>query len=130
LAFFLKGVAVFGGLAFAAGLKGPIAHVVGIAIAVAIAIDALLFNHVRLVVVTKADQAYKNLLKDTKNKHVIGLSPILKLKETGQTAKAQDQASEFLLSLKKELDKKSGEIEKALDAINIKSLESLALQKK
>lgn len=130
LAYLLKGIAVFGGVVIAiSGKEGTPAHVIGAAITVAIVIDGFLLNHVRLIAVTKADTAYKYLLKDIKVKHEDGLTPILTLKKTDEP-KAVKQGIELNGSLKKELNSKSREIEKALDDVNFKALDNLALQHK
>jgi len=126
LAYFLKGVAVFGGIAIAAGLNKEAAHFVGIAIAVAVAIDGLFLNHTKLLAATKGASAYKYLLKDIRNEHQKKLAPILAKKADDLTA-AMEKLTELNLSLKDRLDSESKTIDQALNEVDIKALNSLSL---
>ncbi len=61
MAYVLKGIAVLSGIALSTGLPKQAAQVLGIIVAVVIAIDTLFANHKRLIVITAASNAYKNL---------------------------------------------------------------------
>jgi hypothetical protein len=61
IAYFLKGIAVAGGIALATGLPKLAAQIIGIVIAVVIATDELFANVKRLTVITTAAYAYQNL---------------------------------------------------------------------
>lgn len=125
-AYGLKAVAVFGGIAIAAGLPETAAHLVGVAITIAISLDAMFSNHVKLVTATKADNAYKYLLRDVQNEHSTKLAPILILKKSNPT-EAQRQLSELNTALKQRLDGESKTIEIAIDEADVKALTALSL---
>ena len=128
VAYFLKGVAVFGGIAIAAGLPEQIAHGVGIAITVAVALDALVTNQVKLVTLAKADNAYKYLLRDTANEHSNKLTKIVSLKKTDAEG-ATDQLNELNGSLKGRIDAESKKIDLAIDETDVKALDGLSLDR-
>jgi hypothetical protein len=127
-AYFLKGVAVFGGIAIAAGLPETVAHGVGIAITVAVALDYLVTNQVKLVTFTKAYNAYKHLLRDTANEHSTKLAQILSLKKT-DPERAKEQLNKLNVSLKGRIDAESKKIELAIDETDVKALDALSLEK-
>jgi hypothetical protein len=127
LGYLLKGIAVFGGITIAAGVPEKAAHAIGIAITVVVALDGLLSSHLRLITLTKADHAYKHLLKDTENEHGLKLAPILVLKETDENA-AKAQLNELNSSLKKRLDAEAKKIEIAIDETDVKALDALSLE--
>ena len=126
MAFGLKAIAVFGGLAISSGLVAPYAQVIGIAIAAAVAVDGLFSNHVRMMLVTKAAQAYKRLTNEARRSHTRRLAPILAIKET-QPADSQKQLLSLLDELTGKLHSGCTEVETALDEGHIKALETLSL---
>lgn len=126
VAYGLKAIAVFGGLAISSGLVSPYAQLIGLAIAAAVAVDGLFSNHVRMLLATKADQAYQRLVNEARRAHTLRLGPILAIKE-----KEPEESQRQLLSLLNELTGKlhSGctEVELALDESHIKALDTLTL---
>lgn len=126
VAYGLKAIAVFGGLAISSGLLSPYAQLIGIAIAAAVAADGLFSNHVRMILVTKAAQAYQRLVNEARRVHTRRLGTILPSKE-----KDPEESQRQLLSLLDELTGKlhSGctAVELALDEGHIKALDTLTL---
>ncbi len=61
IAYILKGIAVLSGIALATGLPRQVAQILGIVVAVVVAMDALFSNHKRLLIMTTASYAYENL---------------------------------------------------------------------
>ncbi len=125
-AYGLKSIAVLSGIAIASGVKEDTAHILGIIVAVVIALDSLFSNHERMVAVTKAAQAYKRLLKEVRRKHQRELTAILQQKKDNP-----DNAKKNLLKLvgvlTERIHSECSFIEKALDEMNLKSLSMLAL---
>lgn len=126
MAYGLKAVAVFGGLAISSGLVSAYAQYIGLAIAAAVAADGLFLNHVRMLLVTKASQAYKRLANDARRAHTLRLGPILEIKEA-----QPDNFRQQFLQLHNELTGKMhtgcAEVELALDEGHIKALDTLTL---
>src|SRR5437868_10575213 len=58
VAYGFKILAVMGGIAVAAGISKEAAQIVGIAIAVVVALDGIFSNHVRLLASVEAKHAY------------------------------------------------------------------------
>ncbi len=126
VAYGLKAIAAFGGLAISSGLLSPYAQLIGIAITVAVVADALFSNHVRMMLVTKAAQAYKRLLNEARRTHTRHLAPILTIKEQ-QPEESQRQLLSLLDKLTGKLHSGCAEVELALDEGHIKALETLTL---
>lgn len=128
-AYVLKGIAVFGGIAVAAGLRGHWSQAVGILISVAVAADGLLSNHRRLLMVTRASNAYSRLLETISHRYNQALAPILEHQETSaqKADKARDlgkmisSASEMLFTEKQKIDT-------ALQEEDLKLLNSLSVE--
>jgi hypothetical protein len=128
LAYFLKAVAVFGGLAIAVGIPKEWSQVVGILIAVAITVDSLFSNHRRLLSVTEASNAYKNLLRDIEQTYNIKLAEVLKTRKTKGEAKAKDKLEALINNLLIQLQGEQSRIEKGLQDSDLKLLESIKLE--
>jgi hypothetical protein len=126
IAYGLKGLAVFGGIAIASGLLQEHAQTIGLAITVAVAADGLSSNHVRMVLVAKAAEAYRQLGRQAKRDHQKALIPILE-----KMQKDPDSARSDLLTLLKTLTEKlhtgCEQIEKALSEKQIETLNALSL---
>ena len=127
LAYGLKAIPVFGGIAIAVGVKGWLPHAIGIAIMVAVAVDGFVVNHARLITVSQADKAFKRLLKNVRNAHQVALGPILGLKKAGDPS-FEAKLNELNRSLKQQLDSESDKIEQALDEMDLKALNALSLE--
>jgi len=126
VAYGLKAVAVFGGLAISSGLLSPYAQLLGIAIAVAVAADGLFSNHVRMMLVTKAAQALKRLENEARRAHTRRLAPILAIKDK-QPEESQHQLLALLDELTGKLHSGCADVELALDEGHIKALDTLTL---
>jgi hypothetical protein len=128
-AYILKGIAVFGGIAVAAGLGGKLSQVVGILISVAVAGDSLFSNHKRLLIVKKASNAYSGLLGIISHRFNEALVPILDNQKTsahkahaaGDLGKVISSASEMLFEEKKKIDT-------AVQEEDLKLLNSLSVE--
>ncbi len=127
VAYGLKAVAVFGGLAITAGVSAKWSQIIGVAIAAAIAIDLLFSNHLRVIAVAKASQAYKRLLRQVRRTHQVELVSILE-KKSHDEATAQVELNNLITRLTKQLHDECTEIEKALDEMHIKALDVLSLE--
>ena len=123
----LKAIAVFGGLAISTGLVSPYAQYIGIAIAAAVAVDGVFSNQVRMMLVTKAAQAYKRLANDARRSHTLRLGPILEIKVT-QPEEFRQQFLHLHNELTGKLHSGCTEIEIALDEGHIKALDTLTLE--
>ena len=126
MAYGLKAIAVFGGLAISSGLVSPYAQYIGLAIAAAVAIDGLFSNQVRMMLVTKAAQAYKRLGNDARRSHILRLGPILAIKAE-QPDEFQKKFLELHADLTGKLHSGCAEVELALDEGHIKALDTLTL---
>jgi hypothetical protein len=127
-AYFLKGLAIFGGIAVAAGLSGFWSHLVGIAIMAAVGIDSWLSNQKRLLLVTKAANAYKRLLKTTRHEYNQSLAPSLKLPETDP--KRGEQIEAVIQEKTDKLFKEQQVIDAALEEEDLKLLNYLAMEER
>jgi hypothetical protein len=128
-AYVLKGIAVFGGIAVAAGLRGHWSQAVGILISVAVAADGWLSNHKRLLMVTRASNAYSRLLATISHRYNEALVPILqhqqasphKADNAGRLGDMITSASEMLFTEKQKIDT-------ALQEEDLKLLNSLSVE--
>ena len=127
-AYLLKAVAVFGGIAIAAGLKGVWSQVVGILITVAVAYDALSSNHKRLIVVMKATNAYSTLLSKVRHSYNQKLAPILAISGSDEEATKKQKLDKLISPLIDELHEGKMTIDSALQEEDLKLLNSLALE--
>jgi hypothetical protein len=126
VAYGLKGVAVFGGLAIASGLADAYAHAIGIAIAGAVAVDGFFSNHVAMVLATRSAQAYDATIKRVRRIHQQELTPILELQRTDPGA-AHSKLLDLLGRLTKQLHDDSADIEEAVRESRLGRLKSLSL---
>ncbi|MEJ8858415.1 hypothetical protein WKW79_27860 [Variovorax robiniae] len=128
LAYGLKAIAVFGALAISSGRLSEYAQFIGIAIAVAVAIDGLFSNHVRMMLVTKAAQAYRRLTNEARRAHMLRLPSILaiKVQDSGEEESKQ-QLLLLLYELTAKLHSGCAEVELALDEGHFKALDTLTL---
>ena len=127
-AYGLKGIAVFSGIAIASGVDEFISHILGIAVAVSVAIDFLFSNHERMGATTKASQAYNRLIKEVRRTHQVELTPIL-IQKTKNSERAKTDLIELLGSLTSQIHTQCEMIEQALDEINLKALDSLSIER-
>jgi len=121
LARLLKAVAIFGGIAIAAGIETPYSQAIGIGISVAVGIDQLFANHQNLLIYARAEGAYEMLRKRVQRTHDLRVIPIV-----SKVQKKDDDASEQLLSLLTSLIKLiHDELEKIEEAVFKKSIQTL-----
>ena len=126
-AYLLKGLAVFGGIAVAAGLRGWWSQAVGILITVAVAIDALSANHSRLLTLTKASQAYSRLLETTSHGYDQDLAPLFRLRGISPH-EAEAQLEAMIRTATETLFAERQKIETALQEDDLKLLNSLSVE--
>src|SRR6266496_3105262 len=69
VAYVFKLLAALGGIAIASGINEKAAHIIGIAIAVALVLDGIFSNHERLIIVVSARNAYRRLLNQVRREH-------------------------------------------------------------
>jgi hypothetical protein len=127
VAYGLKAIAIFCSLALTVGLPTLASQVIGVAIAAAVASDFLFSNHMRLITVVKATQAYRALERAVMSTHQGSLAPILDLKETSPE-EAKKQLQVLNNSIVKLIHEETGKIEQALDESDIKALSALSLE--
>ena len=126
-AYLLKAIAIFGGIAIAAGLNAFWSHVVGLAIAVVVAMDALSSNHKRLLIVTAAANAYSNLLRNIHQTYMQKLAGVLRLKKTDKAA-AETELESLIDTLLNQLNAEQNRIEEGLQADDLKLLKDISLE--
>jgi hypothetical protein len=128
-AYVLKGIAVFGGIAVAAGLGGKGSQTVGILISVAVASDGLFSNHKRLLIVTKASNAYSRLLGRITHRFNRALEPILEdQKVPAQKAQAEGDLGRMISSASEMLFEEKQKIDTAVQEEDLKLLNSLSVE--
>ena len=125
-AYGLKGIAVFGGIAIASGLYSKQAQYIGIAITLAVALDGFFSNYVKMMLVTKAAQAYSRLANEARRSHQLRLTPILQV-IAQQPVEGNNQLVALLIELTGKLQSGCAEIENANSEGHIKALEGLSL---
>lgn len=125
-AYGLKAIAVFGGLSIASGKVQESAQWIGIAIAVAVAMDGLFSNHVQMMLVTKAAQAYKRIATQARRAHQQQLTSILQKKDP-KPAEAERELIALLQKLTGQLHSGCKEIEDALDTGRLAALNAVSL---
>jgi hypothetical protein len=126
-AYLLKAIAVFGGIAIAAGLNAYWSHVVGVLIAVVVGTDGVFSNHKRLLIVTAAANAYSNLLRNIRQTYNQKLGDVLRLK-TRDKAAAESQLGDFIGSLLRELNKEQNQIESGIQSDDLKLLQNISVE--
>ena len=129
IAYLLKAIAVFGGIAVAAGLNGFWSHAVGILIMVAVGTDTLFSNQKRLLLVTKASNAYKRLLDIVSHQYDQKLASILRQYQK-EPKQAEEQLESMILAINENLFTEKQKIETALEEEDLKLLNSLAIEQK
>ena len=127
IAYSLKAVAVFGGIAVASGRFSSDAQNIGIAIIVAVAIDGLFSNHIQTMLVTKAANAYDRITKQAKRAHELRLASILTVKKGKEADESKRQLMALLAELTSQLHSGCAEIEALLAEGRYKALDSLSL---
>jgi hypothetical protein len=127
IAYSLKAIAVFGGIALATGLEKQPAQVIGILIAIVIALDAIFSNHKRLLVITTASKAYKSLFDRIEFEYNSNLAPIIKTKDQGQIAVALEKLEILNQQFSKSIYDYTTELKKGVDEADLKLLETIAL---
>jgi hypothetical protein len=132
IAYGFKVLAVIGGIAVAAGISKEAAQVVGIAIAVVVAVDGIFSNHVRLLATVEAKNAYDRVLNQVRREHQQKLIPILQLKEAEERNKDPDPKSvtqllELNSTLLKKLHDECTKVEEAERATDLGALRGISL---
>ena len=128
-AYILRAVAIFGGIAIAAGLDQTWSHIVGIMIAVAVGIDLWLQNFNRLLSVQDAANAYSELFSRIIREHVLRLGDVMLTRQSDEE-KAKNQLVNLLQHLIEAMHIKMEEIEKAWTAADRLALQMLSMEQK
>ena len=128
-AYALKIVAGGAGLAIATGLLSGIDQILGVVVLVAVFIDQVFSNHMRLISETQAAHAYRALARKVKADFNPVRNPIA-LKASEGDAKAQSELDELMRNAHKALSEGINEIESGLEATDIKALKALSLETK
>lgn len=129
LAYILKAVSVFGGIAVASGLEELLAQRVGVAILIAAGIDLWLSNSKALMNYAQAVDSYDALRKRAERRHQTELIPVLVAvedEEAEASAKLVAMVGGLLEMCNEELTK----IETALRAGNLEALKALEIENK
>jgi hypothetical protein len=127
VAYIFKLLAVFGGLAVAAGVSGQAAQIIRIAIAPAVSLDFVFSNHERLIVVVEARNAYRRLLNQVRREHQQKLTPIIDLKHDDPGA-AKKQGIALLQELLVKLHSGCEKVEEALSEADLKALRAISME--
>ncbi len=126
VAYFLKALAVFGGLVVATGLPTDVSQIIGMGVSMAVAIDAISSNHKRLIIVMEARNAYDRLIRTTNSRYRRGLRDLLRHRPSNSKA-AGVRVANLLISLLSDLEDNSNVIADSLRTNDLKTLENLSL---
>ncbi len=129
IAYVLKAVAIFGGIAITAGLPERVAQGVGVLISIAIGLDALLSHQKRLMSSAMARISYRGLLETVMFKHTSALSRLLPTMKTDEKSFLASMAGE-LTKLRTELFQGRREVVEAVEKAELMALEALKLDTK
>jgi hypothetical protein len=91
LAYFLKGVAIFGGIALATGQEIISSKIIGVVIAIAIGIEEWTSNHDRMIFTTSAYKAYFRLLYQVAHEYNKGITKVTELRDAGDDEGAKKE---------------------------------------
>lgn len=127
IAYGFKLLAVIGGIAVAAGVNEQASQIIGVGIAVAVALDGIFSNHERLLVAVNARDAYRRLINQVRRKHQQQLAFILKLKEKDELA-AKSTLTELCQLLLSKLHNDCEQIEEALRTADLKALRGISME--
>jgi len=125
IAYVLKGLAVFGGLLITSGFLRRYDQIVGFAISVAVAYDAFVSNHKRVMSRATASAVFRSLLSSIQSKHTDALELLLPLKSTPEF---EPRAVQVLGDLRRLIEKTSEDITTALEKTDLEALKTLAVE--
>jgi hypothetical protein len=129
VAYLLKAIAIFGGIAVASGLEQQLAQKVGVAILMAAGVDLWLSNSKALVIYAQAVDSYDALRKRAERRHQTDLIPILVAVED-EDAEASDKLVAMVGGLLDMCNVELERIEKALREGNLETLKALEIENK
>jgi hypothetical protein len=126
IAYVLKGISIFGGLAVVLNLQPTWITAIGFAIAGAAAVDTFLSVRGRLVVYATATLAINATLEGLKGKERVARFDANRLTDEGKAAEARQKLTDFYGSSINEINSKSAEIRTAVNDADIQALRDLA----
>lgn len=129
LAYFLKAISIFGGIAVASGLEAQPAQKVGVAILIAAGIDLWLTNNKSLLNYAQALDAYDALRKRAERRHQSDLIPVL-VAIDDKEGEASDKLVEMVGGLLTMCNEELTSIEEALQEGNLEALKALEIENK
>jgi len=129
LAYVLKAVTIFGGIAVASGLVEHLAQIVGVAILIAAGIDLWLSNSKALINYAQAVDSYDALRKRAERRHQTELIPVLAAREDKE-AEVSTKLTEMVGGLLEMCNEELTKIEAALRAGNLETLKALEIENK
>lgn len=129
LAYFLKAISIFGGIAVASGLEEQLAQKVGVAILIAAGVDIWLSNSKALMIYAQAVNSYDALRKRAERHHQTKLIPILEAVED-QDAEASKKLVAMVGGLLEMCNEELTGIEDALRDGKLETLKALEIENK
>ena len=129
LAYTLKFITIFGGIAVASGLAENWAQIFGLAILIATGFDIWLSNSKALMIYAQAVNSYDALRKRVERDHTTQLIPIISLAEK-QGGKASTKLVDMVTDLLKMSNVELTHIEKALHDGELETLKALEIENK
>ncbi len=128
LAYVLKAIAVFGGIAIGIGFSEIVAQAIGIAIAVAVGVDVLFTNQKSLVVYATAALAIENYLEHLDGQlHNLEVN-VIDLIDAGKVDEAKKLQREFYKEAVITITSLEDDVRKAISEANIQALVNLAVK--
>ena len=128
IAYLLKAIGIFGGIAVASGLQEDKAHIVGILIAVAVGFDTLLQNYNRLIAMQEASYAYRELFYRVAREYNQKLGVVKVLQGKGDSTQARESLIELLQDMTYVVNSGQEALEKAWKDADLAALRSLSLE--
>lgn len=126
-AYFLKIIAGGAGLVIATGFVSEFDQVLGAAVLVAVFLDQVFSNHLRLIAETKAAHAYKVLSRRVKGNFNSNRGAVVNMAKNGDVD-AEKELEKMMLDVHSELSKGIADIEAGLADAGIKALQVLSLE--
>ena len=128
LAYVLKAIAVFGGIAIGVGFSEIVAQAIGITIAVAVGIDVLFTNQKTLVIYATASLAIENYLEHLDGQlHNLEVK-VIDLIDAGKVDEAKKLQREFYKEAVIAITSLEDDVRKAISEANIQALVNLAVK--
>jgi hypothetical protein len=129
VAYALKAIAIFGGIAIASGLVGETtSHILGVMIAAAVGLDTLLQNFNRLIAIQDATYAYRELFYRVVREHIQKLGEVQIFRANHDEETARKLLVQILQSLIVVIHAGQTNIENAWKIADLTALRSLTME--